>query len=386
MALSDLPVELMLDIAEQLDDAGLNALARTSKQLHNLLNDTLYCRDVTKSRGSSKSLIWAVHKGVEATRTFQLAVDAGRDANPIPASINLALQDAAHRGHVPLVKVLLKVDGIDPNFAGSKLYIAPLALAARSDHSDIVELLLDAPNIDPNVENLSRSSALLYACKRGHVSIVRKLLARDDVHVNTFGGIDGGMWNPLTAALWKGDLEIVKLLLDRYDVDPNVPNRRTTTGLIEACENGNLDIVKLFLGQQRTKVNRRETSEGRTALWNAVYYGHYEITKLLLDRDDIDPNVPDNLGRTPLLIAAGRGLNHSVVNLLLAKKGIDPNAKDNRGSTPLQLARDRDSHNPATQAAIGTIISSLLSHPDTDPNPVNNNLSWLQPVAFVVQD
>jgi ankyrin repeat protein len=385
MALSHLPVELMLDIAERLDDAEMNALVRTSKQMHNLLNGILYCRDVKKSRGS-KSLIWAIHKGVEATCTFQMAVDAGRDANPIPASINLALQGAAHLGHVHLVKQLLKVDGIDLNFADSKLYIAPLALAARSDHSDIVELLLDAPNIDPNVKDLSRASALLYACKRGHVSIVRKLLARDDVHVNTFGGIDGGMWNPLTAALWKGDLEIIKLLLDRYDVDPNVSNHRTGTGLMEACENGNLDIVKLFLGRQRTEVNRRETSEGRTALWNAAYCGHSEITKLLLDRDDIDPNVPDNLGRTPLLIAAGRGLKHSVVNLLLAKKGIDPNARDNRGSTPLQLARARDSHDPAIQATIGTIISSLLSHPDTDPNPINKNLSWLQPVAFVVQD
>ena len=81
MPLSDLPREIVLDIADQLNDAGMNALAYTNSQMYQLLNKYLYCRDVTRAWTLSRSLAWATKNGVEAT--VQRAVGAARHlSNP----------------------------------------------------------------------------------------------------------------------------------------------------------------------------------------------------------------------------------------------------------------------------------------------------------------
>jgi hypothetical protein len=44
--LSDLPSEILLEIADHLDDAAMNALCRTNRQVYDLLNGRLYRRDL----------------------------------------------------------------------------------------------------------------------------------------------------------------------------------------------------------------------------------------------------------------------------------------------------------------------------------------------------
>src|SRR6267378_8195098 len=114
MSLSKLPPELLLEIANHLDDAGMNALACTNRDVHDLLNTPLYRRDVTKS--PSRSLTWGT--GNEVKGTIQRAIEAAQNLNPIPEGFHIALQVAAERGHVPIVELLVKVHGIDPNFVG----------------------------------------------------------------------------------------------------------------------------------------------------------------------------------------------------------------------------------------------------------------------------
>ena len=48
MLLSDLPTESILDMADRLDNANINALARTNSQIYQFLNKYLYRRDVTR--------------------------------------------------------------------------------------------------------------------------------------------------------------------------------------------------------------------------------------------------------------------------------------------------------------------------------------------------
>jgi hypothetical protein len=45
---------------------------------------------------------------------IQRAVDAGQSFDPVPEIFHIALQVAAGLGHVRLVELLLKIDGIDP--------------------------------------------------------------------------------------------------------------------------------------------------------------------------------------------------------------------------------------------------------------------------------
>ena len=63
--------------------------------------------------------------------------------------------------------------------------------------------------------------------------------------------------------------------------------------LLRAAEHGDEGAVKLLLERQDIDPNTADTKYGRTALFWAVEQGHEEVVKLLLQRDDIDPNTSD---------------------------------------------------------------------------------------------
>jgi len=55
---------------------------------------------------------------------------------------------------------------------------------------------------------------------------------------------------------------------------------------------------------------------------------------MLLKRADVNPERPDNRGRTPLSYAAQRG-SAKVVEILLGREEVNPEQPDNEGRTPL---------------------------------------------------
>src|SRR5438034_10145144 len=66
MPLLYLPNELLLCIAQNLElKRDTNALARTNRRLHNVLNDYLYCHGVAQF--GSSALFWALKHGRETT-------------------------------------------------------------------------------------------------------------------------------------------------------------------------------------------------------------------------------------------------------------------------------------------------------------------------------
>ncbi|KAN0074316.1 Ankyrin repeat-containing domain protein [Elaphomyces granulatus] len=213
MPLSDFPPELLLKIAIGLDAVETNALACTNRGLHNLLNEGLYCRDVTQH--PSKSLIWAAENGVEGT--IQWAIDAAQKFNLISESFHIALQVAARRGHVPIVELLLKVHGIDPNFQGRhRRDFTPLMYACWQGHISIVQQLLARNDVDLNVRGHHRGTPLILACRRGHLEIINLLLAKDSININL---VDRAMECALGVAASQGDVDAIKLLLDHPDAD-----------------------------------------------------------------------------------------------------------------------------------------------------------------------
>ena len=160
--------------------------------------------------------------------TVQRAVDAvNQHWDQIPEAYNIALQDAAEQGKVDLVKLLLKVDRINPNFGGHS-EDAPLILAAKNGHSDVVELFLATVNVDPDVRNQYSASPLIYACREAYVSIVKQLLNRGDVDLNAVTVDKSGSISstPLIAA---EKLEIVELLLAKKGININACNTRGET-------------------------------------------------------------------------------------------------------------------------------------------------------------
>ena len=76
---------------------------------------------------------------------------------------------------------------------------------------------------------------------------------------------------------------------------------------------------------------------GTTALYNAAYYGHAEVVKLLLTDGKAAVDKAKNDGWTPLIVATSEGRTEVVK--LLVTGGADVNIVV-QGYTPLKLAKE----------------------------------------------
>jgi len=70
-------------------------------------------------------------------------------------------------------------------------------------------------------------------------------------------------------------------------------------------------------------------------LWRASTPGREEVVKLLLVQHEVNPDKPDNTGKTPLW-RASRNRHEGVLKLLLLEWDEDkPDKRDNNSITPL---------------------------------------------------
>ena len=82
--------------------------------------------------------------------------------------------------------------------------------------------------------------------------------------------------------------------------------------------------MKMLLERNDVNPNIADTQYGRTPLWWTARNGHEGIVKMQLERDDVDPNIADTqYGRTPLSWATGNRYE-GVVRMLLQPNGINP--------------------------------------------------------------
>ena len=139
---------------------------------------------------------------------------------------------------------------------------------------------------------------------------------------------DSGGLTPLIWAARYGCEQVVELLLQQKDTQPDIPDvRYGRTALSWAAGSGHEGVVRLFLC--RRFVNPR--SVGRR--WGKAP----RIMSLLFGRKYINPDRPDCSGQTPLSWAARTG-NGGVVELLLRREDVSPDRPDNSGQTPLSWA------------------------------------------------
>ena len=141
-------------------------------------------------------------------------------------------------------------------------------------------------------------------------------------------------------------------LLDQYLKDLNAESRKAAletkiidgddlaTPLIISASDGNLDFVKVLLRYEanieaRGTINiDGEVIEDCTALWVAAAKGHFDVVRLLIEKNaEVDGRTSSN--STPLRAAAFDG--HLDVVRCLVENGADVNARNNFNSTPLML-------------------------------------------------
>jgi len=121
-----------------------------------------------------------------------------------------------------------------------------------------------------------------------------------------------------------GIVELVAPMLEMEKWDVNVANYIGSTALTLAAQRGQEGIVKVLLERKEVNPNQGDTKHGRTPLWLAARNGHQGVVKMLLDRDDVNLNQVDTeYGATPLSCAVGHG-HEGVVKMLLERVDVHP--------------------------------------------------------------
>ena len=151
--------------------------------------------------------------------------------------------------------------------------------------------------------------------------------------------LNGRDWNGATPLIWAikhGNCRLAKLLLERGDVDPTLPDQQGLTPLLHAARAGQEEVAKLLLQRGDVYPNSPDKG-GRTPLSYAAQSGHEGVVKIPLERVDVNPSSLGRYRRTPLPYAGGSG--HEDVLMAFSKHGgVNPDSSNGSGQNPLFYA------------------------------------------------
>jgi ankyrin repeat protein len=296
---------------------------------------------------------------------------------------------AAMSSHDAVVQALLDRDDIELNTKDDIDGQTPLSLAAAAGHTAVVLALLSQKDINANSKDRNDRTPLSLAAMEGHEAVVQLLMARADIDLNVQDA-PGGQ-TPLSLSAAAGHGAVVRLLLSHKRIDVNARDGTGRTPLSWAAQNGHKRAARLLLACEDVNADI-EDDDGRTALSWAALSGHDIITTMILERkrgpssvprshetqnllmfaakgdiknveillaqENINADIKDDVGRTPLHWAAQSGYS-AVVQLLLSRDDVDVNAKDNKGSTALSLAAEK-----GHKEVVGILLAQNNLHAD----------------------
>ena len=174
-------------------------------------------------------------------------------------------------------------------------------------------------------EEYTISDTLLVAVEYGNLSMARQLLTCGaDVNYHADNWI-----RPIIIATTRQYCDIIAFLIHNgADI-----NSAVGTGAAPIHFASRLSIVVLTAVLQKGANVHAKTNKGNTALHYAIDAGLYDNIKLLLENGS-DPNVRNEEGETPLLLACRKKPNIDIIRALLVH-GADPNKDDECKSYPL---------------------------------------------------
>ncbi|OQR99420.1 ankyrin-1-like, partial [Thraustotheca clavata] len=217
---------------------------------------------------------------------------------------------------------LFEQRGGDINGTTGDMNWTTLTLAASQNKLDIVLLLLQYNTVRLNQPNAIGNTALHEAAKYGHLEIAQALVhAGANVNKRNQEGM-----TPLHKAAKNGYLDVVRCLLDAGAI-PTMPNLKGDMAFAIATESS---IQDLLITRMR--------SDGECALrrlWP-------ELTRRVASQSIVDINAPFGRDQWTLLSYASMHNQIDLVDLLLCYDNIDINLANADGMTPLHEAAKYD--------------------------------------------
>jgi ankyrin repeat protein len=250
--------------------------------------------------------------------------------NVLPTTVKLLLEKSNHAAELdrfgfgllhrvclgtasPDLLVVLLEHGLDPDMRTSRQDTA-LTIAAVSGQAAHVKVLLDQ-GADLTAKNGSGRTVTEIATEGGHVDVLKVILEKDPLAAKqtspvtiTFPGGRSVSENLslLHSASLEGKTNVVDYLLDaNVFPSPNEAGTTMVTPLSMAIIRGHLEVVKTLL-MRGAHVNISDSIRGVTALHWAADKGDMNIINVLCEYN-CDANARDSSDRTPDVYALARG-------------------------------------------------------------------------------
>lgn len=183
-----------------------------------------------------------------------------------------------------LIRNLIQHTEVDVNMQ-NKWGESLLMIFIKIMDKEIIKLLLANPKTNVNLQDKSGRTALMWASDDRHTLIVKSLLERPEIDVNlqdkrgrtalmhtcSFRCNCKNFFNGYNATCRckkaNNNTKIAKLLIERIETDVNVQDLERWTPLMEASKYGNQEIVKMLL--QRSDIDITIKRGDRTA-WSTA--------------------------------------------------------------------------------------------------------------------
>jgi ankyrin repeat protein len=248
-------------------------------------------------------------------------------ANTVDQYGSTLLHDVARRGHVPMLRLLLK-NNMEINRQDSNGKTA-LHYAVKAGRLEASEILLQAGAL-PNVPDRLGQTPLHLAVDKRNPRMMQLLIANGaDVDAKDSRG-----QTPMHRAVKHASCAglIAKILLDE-GAAPSVVDKDHRTPLHLAFKYGREEAIQLLLNAGVLDCQLEYTPG---LLLYAAKMGYASVVERLLE-EGVDPDVEtDEAGNTALMFATKAG-REGLLGLLLSKSNA-PDRRNNSGQTPLLSA------------------------------------------------
>jgi len=181
-------------------------------------------------------------------------------------------------------------------------------------------LLIAAPALGSDIST---------AIDSGYVDQVKGLLQQAPDLLNTK---DNDALTPLNRAAYKGQTDIVRLLLE-MGADATIGDNENSQPIHNAAVAGHVDVLAILL-ESGVDIDSRDAN-GNTALTFSLIYSQFEAANWLIDRG-ADLTISNNNNVSPLIHASLRGQLDIVKKIVAA--GVDLNHQTQSGRTALTYA------------------------------------------------
>ena len=311
------------DINPELDEEGYARVHLLAQDWNREMFEHILESGVDINMRSQKQRLTPLMIAVQAQNmeAIDFILANGGGINDTDAFQNSCLHKAVAAGDIPILQTLAE-QGADIN-AQNRNGTTPLISAAKNLHGGALTILL-SHGASVELTDHGGYTALCYAAWRG--LLVNDLLNHNaNVNVKSLFG-----FTPLLLATEEGHCHVVQELL-AHGADINAYNRFKNTALHYAVNTGNVDMVSILL---ENGINIKiANNEGKTAF---RLINRHNILLKILEKGVL----PDNPGQFGLLhSAAENGFLKEICTML--ENEVDVDVKDDNGYTPLMLAANK---------------------------------------------